>query len=134
MKRSVRTRGDARTNAPAAGTMKRVLRTLKPYGGLILLSVLLSAAAVALTLYIPVLVGRAIDRILGPGQVDFAGIARLLGMVAACAAMTALVQWLVSVINNRVTYRVVRDIRDRAFRRLQRSVNEYLNCLDEQLR
>ena len=104
----------------APGTMKRVLQALKPYGGLILLSVLFSTATVALTLYLPVLVGRAIDHIVGPGRVAFDEIGRILLQIALIAGLTALVQWLVSVINNRVTYQVVRDIRVRAFRHLQK--------------
>jgi ATP-binding cassette subfamily B protein len=75
---------------------------------------------VALTLYLPVLVGRAIDCVVGPGQVDFDAIGTLLLQIALFAALTALVQWLVSVINNRVTYQTVRDLRNRAFRHLQR--------------
>ena len=104
----------------APGTMKRVLQALRPYQGLILLSVLFSTAAVALTLYLPVLVGRAIDHIVGPGKVSFREIRTVLLEIALIAGLTALVQWLVSVINNRVTYQVVRDIRVRAFRHLQR--------------
>ena len=104
----------------APGTMKRVLLALRPYQGLILLSVLFSTAAVALTLYLPVLVGRAIDHIVGPGKVAFREIRTVLLEIALIAGLTALVQWLVSVINNRVTYQVVRDIRVRAFRHLQR--------------
>ena len=104
----------------APGTMKRVLQALRPYQGLILLSVLFSTAAVALTLYLPVLVGRAIDHIVGPGKVAFREIRTVLLEIALIAGLTALVQWLVSVINNRVTYQVVRDIRVRAFRHLQR--------------
>ena len=101
------------------GTLKKVLMHLKPYWALVLLSVLLSAVTVALTLYVPVLIGRAIDGIIGPGQVDFAGILPLLVRVGVIAAATALVQWLVNTINNRITYQVVRDVRDQAFRRLQ---------------
>ncbi len=120
-------RATANGGPPAPGTLKRVLSLLKPYRLLILLSVLFSAATVGLTLYIPVLVGRAIDHILGPGQVDFAAVGGLLLRIAVFAALTALVQWLVSVINNRVTYQVVRDVRDRAFRHLQRLPLSYLD-------
>lgn len=101
------------------GTMKKVLVYLKPYWTLVLVSVLLSAITVALTLYVPVLIGRAIDGIIGPGQVDFVGILPLLVQVGLIVAITALVQWLVNSINNRITYQVVRDVRDQAFRRLQ---------------
>ena len=111
----------------APGTMKRVLEALGPYRPLILLSVLFSALTVALTLYIPVLVGRAIDRILGPGRVDFNSVGKLLLEIGVFAALIALVQWLVSVINNKVTYQVVRDIRNKAFRHLQRLPLSYLD-------
>ena len=111
-----------RTGERTAGSRpyRRVLTLLRPYRLLILASILLSAAAVALTLYLPVLVGRAIDCVVGPGQVDFDAIGTLLLQIALFAALTALVQWLVSVINNRVTYQTVRDLRNRAFRHLQR--------------
>ena len=101
------------------GTLKKVLVYLKPYWPLVALSVLLSAVSVALTLYVPVLIGRAIDRIIGPGQVDFAAVLSLLTRIGVIVAATAGVQWLVSTINNRITYQVVRDVRDQAFRRLQ---------------
>ena len=101
------------------GTLKKVLVYLKPYWPLVLISVLFSAVTVALTLYVPVLIGRAIDGIIGPGQVDFAGILPLLVRVGVIVAITALVQWLVNSINNRITYQVVRDVRDQAFRHLQ---------------
>ena len=101
------------------GTAGKVLLLLKPYWPLVALSVLLSAVTVALTLYVPVLIGRAIDHILGPGRVEWKAILPLLARVGAVVAATALVQWLVSTINNRVTYQVVRDVRDQAFRHLQ---------------
>ena len=119
--------GAAAHVGPASGTMKRVLSLLRPYAWLIVLSILFSAAAVAMTLYIPVLVGRAIDRILGPGQVDFGAIGTILAKIAVFAALTALVQWLISVVNNKVAFTVVRDLRDRAFRHLQRLPLSYLD-------
>ncbi len=101
------------------GTLKTVLLYLKPYWAQALLSVLLSAVTVALTLYVPVLIGRAIDRIVGPGQVELSEILRLLTRIGVIVAATAAVQWLVSTINNHITYQVVRDVRDQAFRHLQ---------------
>ncbi len=101
------------------GTLKKVLNYLKPYWPLVILSILLSAAVVGLTLYVPVLIGRAIDHIVGPGQVDFAAVAALLIRVGVIVAVTAGLQWLVNSINNKITYQVVRDVRDQAFRRLQ---------------
>lgn len=111
----------------APGTMKRVLQTLGSYRLWMLLSLLCAAAAVALTLYLPVLVGRAIDRIIGPGQVDFDGISALLSQILMVAVLTALVQWLNSAINNRITYRVVQDVRIRTFQHIQRLPLSYLD-------
>ena len=101
------------------GTMKKVLEYLRPYMGLVVLSVLLAAVTVALTLYVPVLIGRAIDLIVGPGQVDMPGILRLILRIAIVVAATAAVQWVVNTINNKITFQVVRDVRAQAFAKLQ---------------
>lgn len=101
------------------GTVKKVLQLLRPYRVLVALSILCSAVIVALTLYVPVLIGRTIDLIIGPGQVDMPGILRLLLRIGWIVAVTATVQWVVNTINNRITYQVVRDVRDTAFRHLQ---------------
>ena len=101
------------------GTMKKVLEYLRPYMGLVALSVLLAAVTVALTLYVPVLIGRAIDLIVGPGQVDMPGILRLILRIAIVVAATAAVQWAVNTINNKITFQVVRDVRAQAFAKLQ---------------
>lgn len=118
-----------RTNPQKAapGTMQRVIDTLRPYWVPVLLSVILSAVTVAMTLYLPVLIGRAVDHILGPERVDFDSVRRILIQTAAVSAMTALFQWLVSVLNNRVTFQVIRDIRNRAFRHLQTLPLSYLD-------
>ena len=100
-------------------TMKKVLEYLRPYMGLVVLSVLLAAVTVALTLYVPVLIGRAIDLIVGPGQVDMPGILRLILRIAIVVAATAAVQWVVNTINNKITFQVVRDVRAQAFAKLQ---------------
>ena len=101
------------------GTLKKIIQYLKPYWALVILSVLLSAATVALTLYVPVLIGRAIDHIIGPGQVDLVEILKILMKIAGIICVTGLIQWTVSSINNRITYRVVQDIRVRAFTHIQ---------------
>ena len=120
MKRSKATR-------VAPGTFKRVLKALAPYGLLIALSLLSAAATVALSLYLPVQVGRAIDCILGPGQVNFEAVSRILLRIGGIAALTAGFQWLGSVLNNRICYQVVRDLRVQAFRKLQRLPLSYLD-------
>ena len=101
------------------GTLKKVLQLIKPYRLLVALSILCSAVTVALTLYVPVLIGRTIDLIIGPGQVDMPGVMRLLLRIGWIIVVTAAVQWVVNTINNRITYQVVRDVRDSAFRHLQ---------------
>ena len=101
------------------GTLKKVLVYLKPYWPLVALSILLSAVTVALTLYVPVLIGQAIDQIVGPGQVALTGIVSLLYKIGVIVAATGVVQWMVNSINNKITFQVVRDVRDQAFRQLQ---------------
>ena len=116
-----------KTSKIRKGTLKKVLVCLRPYRMLVLLSVLLSAVSVALTLYVPVCLGKVIDRIVGPGQVDFQGIYRLFLQIGILVLAAALIQWLVSSINNRITFQVVRDIRVRAFRHLQKLPLKYMD-------
>lgn len=120
---ATRTAQDSKNAAP----YRSVLALLKPYRFLITASVLLSAATVALTVYLPVLVGRTIDLLLGPGQVKLDAVCALLLQIAAIAGLTALVQWLVTVLNNRVAYQVTRDLRKRAFRHMQHLPLSYLD-------
>ena len=101
------------------GTLKKVLKYLQPYWVLVALSILLSAVIVALTLYVPVLIGQAIDHIIGPRKVDFTAILPLLLRIGMIVAATAAVQWLVNSINNKITYQVVQDVRNQAFRHIQ---------------
>ena len=102
------------------GTLKKVLHYIRPYWALVGLSVLLAAVTVAASLYIPILTGNAVDYIVGPGNVDFSGIFRILVEIGLVIAVAALSQWVMSLINNRITYRVVRDIRNKAFQKIQR--------------
>lgn len=118
----------SKRSTASSGTLKRVLKTLAPYRPLIALSILSAAATVALSLYLPVLVGRAIDCILGPGRVELDRISRILLRIGGIAALTAGVQWLGSVLNNRICYQVVRDLRVQAFRKLQRLPLSYLDA------
>ena len=97
----------------------RTLHYIKSYTPLIVVSLLFAAVNVLLTLYIPIVVGDAIDLMIGAGRVDFAALKPLLIRVVACAATAAQAQWLMSLINNRVTYCVVRDVRGAAFKKLQ---------------
>ncbi len=108
-------------------TLATVLRYLRAYLTHIVLSGLLAIISVGLTLYIPIVIGDAIDLIVDAGQVDFVGIAPLLIRVAVCSLIIALAQWLMSVLNNKITFEVVRDTRSAAFRRIQRLPLSYLD-------
>lgn len=99
--------------------IKKVLDYIGKYKIVLLLSIILAAISVALTLYIPILTGNAVDCILGPGQVDFAGILVILKKMAVIILLTAIVQWLMNACNNKITYQVIRDVRDEAFRKLE---------------
>ena len=110
------------------GTLKKVLRYIRRYWLLVGLSVALAALSVAASLYIPILTGDAVDKIVGPGEVEFEGVFAILVRIGAVMGLAALAQWVMSVINNRVTYRVVRDIRQEAFRRLQILPLRYLDA------
>lgn len=100
-------------------TLRQVLQYIKSYRVLLILSVALATASVALTLYVPILVGDAIDYIVDRGQVDFDAIFRLLVQISIAVLLTALFQWSMNTINNRITFQVVRDIRDEAFRKIE---------------
>lgn len=108
-------------------TLRKVLRYLKRYRLLFALSLLLAAAVVVLTLYLPVLTGEAIDLLLGKGAVDFAALARLLLRGAVVIGLTALAQWVMNILNNRITFGVVRQLRQDAFTHLQSLPLSYLD-------
>ena len=109
------------------GTLRKVMHYLKRYWLLMALSILFAGLTVAMTLYIPILVGRAVDLIVGPGTVDFAGIARILKEGCVIILATALLQWLMNMINNKITYQVVRDVRNEAFEKIQELPLRYLD-------
>ncbi len=115
------------TNKASKGTLKKVLSFIKPYSPLIVLSILLAALSVALTLYMPIIIGDAIDCAIGKGQVDFDVIRPLLINASIIIAITALAQWIMNVINNKVTYQVVRDIRNEAFEKIQALPLSYID-------
>ncbi|MBQ8834908.1 MAG: ABC transporter ATP-binding protein [Oscillospiraceae bacterium] len=107
--------------------MKKILRRIKPYWPGLIFSLILATLYVVMSLYIPILVGEAIDCIVDAGQVDFATMGVYLRNVVICAAVAAVSQWLMSEINNRMTYNVTRDIRDEAFRHIQVLPLSYLD-------
>jgi len=110
-----------------AVVLKKVLRYVRPYALALITSLLLALVFVAMSLYIPILVGDGIDLIIDQGTVFFAPLSVKLLQVCICAAIAALAQWLMSQINNFVTFRVTRDIRDEAFRHIQVLPLSYLD-------
>lgn len=108
--------------------IKKVLQYLKKYWFYVILSLILAFVSVVLTLYIPVFTGDAIDYIIGKGQVDFDTIMQILKKMVVVIAITAVAQWLMNVCNNKVTYRVVQDIRTEAFAKLERLPLKYLDA------
>jgi ATP-binding cassette subfamily B multidrug efflux pump len=109
----------SKKNTAQKGTLRKVLKYVQRHGFFMVLSILFAAITVALTLYTPILIGDAIDLIVGKGLVDFAGIAAILIKTGIIIGITALIQWLMNTINNRITYHVVRDIRNEAFRKIE---------------
>ena len=108
-------------------TIRRILRDLKHYRPALALSLLLAAANVALLLYVPFLTGQAIDLIVSRGNVDVGGVVRIAVIIGVCTLAAALSQWLMNVINNRITYGLVRKLRRDAFEKLQRLPISYLD-------
>lgn len=100
-------------------TLKKVLHYIRHYWFYLALSIVMAAVTVTLTLYLPILTGRVIDLILDKGKVDFAGVFQILQRMAVVIAVTAAAQWIMNVCNNKMTYRIVQDIRNEAFRKIE---------------
>ena len=109
-------------------TIHRVLKLIRPYTGMVILTLTFALITVVTTLLAPVLSGKAVDMILGPGQVDFAGLGKIAIAMAATIACTVLAQWLMNVVNNRITFQVVRDMRVRAFGQLEILPLKYMDA------
>ncbi len=103
----------------SAKTLRRILTYIREYRLWVVFSLTMAVATVALTLYVPILTGRAVDRIVGQGNVDFGGLLRILRVILIAVAFTSVFQWLMNHINNKITYRVVKDVRTRAFNQLE---------------
>ena len=113
--------------ASSMGTLRRVLGFLSPHAAALVTSGLLAAAVTVTTLLVPVLSGRAVDCLVGPGEVDGAGLLDALRLLALSIAGTAVSQWLLTALTNRVAYDVVRDMRVAAFSKPQRLPLSYLD-------
>ena len=108
-------------------TLNRVLHKIRPYSAFVVCSLLVAAVSVAAQLYIPILCGNAIDKMLGRGNVDLAGVLRIAVSILVVAAVAALAQWLLSVCNNRITFSVSRDLRNEALCKIQTLPLSYLD-------
>ncbi len=108
-------------------TLKKVLKRIEKYRILVVLSLLMAAATVLLTLYLPILSGRAVDGIVAKGMVNFTGLFRILKTMVIVIAGTAVFQWLMNIINNHITYHVVQDIRKEAFEKLENLPLKYVD-------
>ena len=109
-------------------TIRRVLQLIRPYTPLVILTLILALITVVTTLLAPVLTGDAVDMILGPGAVDFAGLGKLALEIAGTILCTAVAQWLMNAVNNRITFQVVRDMRVRAFEQLELLPLKYMDA------
>lgn len=109
-------------------TLKRILNYIGQYKWGVLLSLLLALITVSLTLYVPILTGQAVDRIVSAGHVDFAGLTGILWKILGAVGLTAMSQWLMNHINNTITYRVVKDIRTKAFNHLETLPLSYIDA------
>ena len=101
------------------GTLGKVLRYIRKYWVYLALSIVMAAVTVTLTLYLPILTGRVIDLIVKEGWVDFDGVFAILKQMAVVIGITAAAQWVMNICNNKMTYRIVQDIRDEAFKRIE---------------
>lgn len=107
--------------------INKVMEYIGNYKLLMLLSIILAAVTVAMSLYIPILIGNAIDLIIGKGNVDFGAILTILVKVGIIVGITAVLQWVMNTINNNVTFQIVRDVRDEAFKKLQKLPLSYID-------
>ena len=110
-----------------SATLRKVLRYVRRYWPALIVSLLLALVYVAMSLYIPILVGKAIDHIIEAGKVDFAAIWDILLTILICAGVAGLSQWVMNELNNRITFRITRDIRQEAFRHIQVLPLSYLD-------
>lgn len=108
-------------------TTKKILKLIKPYMHFVMLSFVFALISAILTLYAPILIGDGVDLILAEGKVDFAGIFHILKSLAVILVITSIAQWLMNLCNNTITYRVVKDVRKRAFSNLQKLPLKYID-------
>ena len=110
-----------------AATLKEVICRLGRYRIFLVFSILLATVSVALTLYIPKLTGHAVDYVIGKGKVNFPGVIQVMIQIGVCTLITALAQWLMNVCNNKMTYQMVQDIRNKAFDKIEQLPLKYID-------
>lgn len=108
-------------------TIKTVLGYIKRYNLLVVLSLFFAAATVAFTLYVPILTGQGVDCIVGQGKIDFDTLGSIILKIIIIVLITSLLQWLMNICNNRITYGVVRDIRNEAFEKIEKMPLSYID-------
>ena len=109
-------------------TMKRVLKFISPYKAKIIIMLLTALVTVGFTLYTPILIGNGVDNIVGPGNVNTAGLLKVLGALAVIVVGNAVSQWVMNLLTNQVTYSVVQDVRSQAFAHLQEVPVSYIDA------
>lgn len=109
-------------------TLKMVLKYIKKYNLYVILSLLFASITVAFTLYVPVLTGKAIDVIIGKGEVDFDKIFTIVCKIGVVIVITAIAQWIMNMCNNKITYNVIRDIREKAFNKIEILPLKYIDA------
>ncbi len=116
------------TKTSQAATLKQVLQYIRKYWFLVGVSLVLAAVTVVLTLYIPILIGHAVDLLLGKGAVDFDGVFSVMKKIGIAMILTAVAQWVMNTCNNHITYHVVKDIREAAFSKIEILPLKYLDA------
>lgn len=109
----------AEQQVPKSHTLKKVLGLIRPHMHFLILSLLFAVVSVALTLYAPILIGDAVDMIIGKDQVDFHGILQIIAVLATLIVLTGAAQWAMNLCNNKITYQVVKEVRTKAFAKMQ---------------
>lgn len=116
-------------NSRQKDTLIKVFKYIKPYRGFMMLTIIMAVASVALTLYLPILTGKAVDMLKETGTPEFwAGLYRLFIKMAVVILLTALAQWIMSICNNKIVYNIIQDIRKKAFRRMEILPLKYIDA------
>ena len=108
-------------------TLRKVMNYIRRYWGYLGMSIVLAAVTVALTLYLPILTGQAVDHIVEKGLVDFTGVFVILKKMAVIILLTAIAQWIMNACNNKITYNIIRDIRKEAFEKIEKLPLKYID-------